>query len=144
MDRMTMGFFSDPVRNPVNPVHPVQYSSPGLTPFSEHRGPMSFERLANYCTAANSERKAYARRSRRITQIRKAGLNTERTTFFSVSSVPSCSKNLHLRPSAGNSGFGCDSAALGQREGSMPGSAANASSPLRECGGTLASGICLA
>jgi hypothetical protein len=25
-----MGFFSDSVRNPVNPVHPVQYSCPGL------------------------------------------------------------------------------------------------------------------
>jgi hypothetical protein len=30
MDRMTMGFFSDSVRNPENPVHPVQSSFPGL------------------------------------------------------------------------------------------------------------------
>jgi len=36
MERMTMGFFSDSVRNPVNPVHPVQYSFPGLA--GEHEG----------------------------------------------------------------------------------------------------------
>ena len=36
MDRMTMGFFSDSVRNPVNPVHPVQFSFPGLA--REHEG----------------------------------------------------------------------------------------------------------
>ena len=36
MDRMTMGFFSDSVRNPVNPVHPVQYSFPELA--GEHEG----------------------------------------------------------------------------------------------------------
>jgi hypothetical protein len=53
------------------------------------------------CPAANSETKAFARRSRRFSQIWKAGLNTERIPKgIGISSVPSCSQNLHLRQSA--------------------------------------------
>ncbi len=71
------------------------------------------------CTAANWERRASARRSRRFTQIWTAGLNrrTQREQSFSLfPPFPPVRKNficVNLRQSAGNSGFACGFAALG-------------------------------